>query len=205
MKKLLLLTLFSSLLFVAGCSKDDDNPTGPGGSGKTTISGKIDNWTLGTGKTINLTPDVANLSVIYGSASVAEDGSFSIEAEWPQAAAPLWAAYPDDPECDGTITVSNHDAAFMISFLVVSDGTGPVAYVDKVLENDESTGSFFFYVTKNVSITGSETCSGASSTNYSINMNQGWNLVFGYSNDQGDYMTTTEPQGTKYMMIGLGQ
>ncbi|HEX2982238.1 MAG TPA: hypothetical protein VHO28_01710, partial [Ignavibacteriales bacterium] len=158
MKKLLLLTLFSSLLFVAGCSKDDDNPTGPGGSGKTTISGKIEGWNLGTGKTINLTHDYT-LGTVFGSATVAEDGSFSIEASYPSAAAPLIGYSEGTGSCTGDLAVSNHDTNFWEAFLFVSDNTGVIAYVDKQVDSEAMTcNSILFYVDRDATVSGSETC-----------------------------------------------
>jgi hypothetical protein len=200
MKKLLLLTLFSSLLFVAGCSKDDDNPTGPGGSGKTTISGKIEGWNLGAGKTINLTHDYT-LGTIFGSATVAEDGSFSIEASYPSVAAPLMGYYDGEGSCTGNVALSNNDAKYWVSFMLISDNTGVIAYVDKQVDSETMTcNTIFFYVDRDVTVSGSETCDASTPTNYNMNMKAGWNLIYDINTSENEQLTTTEPAGAKYVL-----
>jgi len=207
LKKLFSLTLFLlSLLIIAGCSKDDnnDNPLAPGdgGNASTTISGTIDGWNLGAGKTISMTISY-DLSTVYGSGTVGEDGSFSFVASAPPVAVPLFGYY-DDPDCPGTINVSKQ-VNFMIGYLIVSDTSGVIGYVDKESTTEtSSSSSFFFYVTGDVSVTGSETCSDNSSTTYNMNMAAGWNLIHEvstYSNNVStDELTTNEPAGAKYVL-----
>lgn len=208
MKKLLLLTLFSSMLFVAGCSKDDDDPVGPGNGGPTTISGKIDNWSLGTGKTISLGISYSSTQS-YGTAAIAEDGSFTIQAQAPPAAAPLLNGVWNDPECDGSVTVSPTGANFMFGYLYVLEGENVIGYVEKEIDTEDLYCiSLFFYASKDVNVTGSEACSGGSVTNYNMNFKAGWNLLYEvdeYTSTQTiENVTTTEPAGAKYMYHGTG-
>ncbi len=86
MNKIKYLLLFSLLFFVA--CEDDSTNTGDNLQGITSISGKLENWTYGTGKTIKLGTYLGqNNFYVTGSGDIAADGSFSIalltpSAEW---------------------------------------------------------------------------------------------------------------------------
>ncbi len=191
--------LVASTLILSGCGDDDDdNPTDPGNGGggnATSISGTIQMWPLGSGKTLKaqVEDDNGNLYDV-GSSEISSNGAFSLQLSNPPAEA-LTASdlsFEDltgDPSanCTGGLTASDNTAKAANLSLYVYDGANNVGEIIKA-KIDQTTFSFggiatWTYLDKPVSVNGTVNCtSEGDGYNYeysitaNLSMQQGWNV-----------------------------
>lgn len=183
---ILMLALFS--LITLSC-EDDSNPTGSNSS-MSKISGKLDNWTGGTGKTIRAVhgdPGTSNYSWC-GSSPIAEDGSFSIPMGTPPDSmmGVLWSSPPpgvnvSDPTAKGGGKIEE----FVIS---------PTGHAWR---ESSTTYTFFSYWDKNVNITGF-----SSGYIFDLHFVKGWNK-YTIPKDVPGSISSTEPSDTKWIYFGV--
>ncbi len=178
------------ILLALSCKKDDSNPLGPGTSvTNNTITGQIDNWTGGTGKTIRpVHGDPGNSNYAWlPSSPITADGKFSIELGTP----PDSMLVPITQDMPPGVNISDPTAKVgaKIEEFVVSPGGGSVYRVSS------TTYTFFGYSDKNVRITGS-----AAGRTYSLNFVKGWNRYTIPKSGSGS-VSSTEPADTKWVYV----
>jgi hypothetical protein len=184
---ILILVLALCSLFILSC-EDDSNPTGTNSNSTSTITGKIDNWTGGTGKTIRAVhgdPGTSNYPWC-GSSPIAEDGSFSITMGTPPDSmldvlftSPPPGVNVSDPTAKGGGEIEE----FVIS---------PSGYAWR---ESSTTYTFFSYCDKNVNVTGYY-----SGITFDLHFVKGWNQYAIPKSDSGS-ISSTEPADTKWIYM----
>ncbi|HEX2984925.1 MAG TPA: hypothetical protein VHO28_15395 [Ignavibacteriales bacterium] len=223
MKKLVMFALYIGIIgLAAGCGGDDDkNPAGPLPGGNITgMSGKAENWNLGTGKKVYFSMPVSSTQdVVFGSSDIAEDGSFSIQIQEPTAEymMPL-ASYVDENNCQSGVVISDSSARCSYAQLNVAEGNSFIGYIDRTNSyyESDSVGAFyamFIYADKNVTISGVDTCmwdNGITGVGaYNVVLAKGWNQVavtttFFNSEEYHVTYSAGEPAGAKYIYFNYG-
>ncbi|GMU85836.1 MAG: hypothetical protein AMXMBFR48_10780 [Ignavibacteriales bacterium] len=172
MKKFFILLTFSlSVLIISGCSEDDTTP-GPGsGTAVTSISGKLEGWTYGTGKTIMMGQyNGPNSFDAVGTGSISADGSFTIALAAPMEFL-LDTLTSIDPDCSGSFTSSASGVmVYGTGGAMIMDGTSPFGWVQctsRDFRNDSvriyvpQLNDFILelvYMNKATTVNGSQTC-----------------------------------------------
>lgn len=200
MKKLVIL-FFVSLLFamISGCSKTENSTGELNTPGVTSISGKLEGWTHGTGKTIVMGQyNGPNSTDVIGSGSIGSDGSFTVNL----LAAPmeflLDSLTSGDFDCSGKMTstvsgvmvfgtggalILNGSTLFGYAQCVNRDWRAERIYIPQM--NDEVMEVVYF--SKATTLAGSQTCpqsfDGTTETQVTRNVpdlqvSAGWNLVY---------------------------
>jgi hypothetical protein len=186
MKILLKLFVLSiSFYCLLTACKKDDNKTNTNGL-VTSISGKIENWTLGSDKEIKICVFSNSTYISFGSSAVDINGNFNISS--------LSAPTSDllisvDSKFDG-FTISNHSAMIIdkkVKFKIFgSDLNNPVREVSKAKQSvqyTETTGDFyvsFIYTNQDVNISGAYSETGtiiSQNGTYNLTLKTGWNKV----------------------------
>ena len=191
------ITVFAIFAFNA-CS-DDDNPTEPdnnGGGTVTSVSGTIDNWTLGDGYTVKLVVDTDAKNIFEaGTSSISTSGNFNIENIKAVPADFLTTASDDLPD---SVNTTNPNAKVASgSFYVYnnsgtqtgeiySEGTGSTSWYEAI----------YVYSDSDVSYSGSYNNNGYV-TNVDITFKKGWNVYYFVTdfadNNYSSKLTSTKP------------
>jgi hypothetical protein len=201
MKKLFILFTFSlTLLFISGCSEDDTTPGAGGGTAVTSISGKLEGWTFGTGKTIMMGQYNGPTSFdAVGTGTINADGSFTINLTTPMEFL-LDSLTGTDPDCSGSFTSSASGVmVYGTGGAMIMNGTSIFGWAQCVSRDFTTDSSHIYipqlndnimeivYMSKATTINGAQTCpqswDGTNElmiTRAASNMNfaAGWNKVF---------------------------
>jgi hypothetical protein len=180
MKSFILITV---IIFLLSCNKED-NQNIPSDI-ITSLSGKIDNWTLGTDKTIKFGSKYS--SIILGTSSIDTFGNFNIPS----------LNFPDDKSLtsiDSTfaykgISISNHNAKIYYGLILVynsihADNIGFVLRgnydLSKTPYKKGDYKSLYYFVNENVIIKGNSSITVfgiENKANFNLNLEKGWNRV----------------------------
>lgn len=203
-------------LLYAGCS-NDGNPANPEVQTKTitAISGKLENWSLGSGKTISLVYGGAGFLTSFGVSDISDDGSFNIELSAPDSSLLESGRGFVDGSCDKDITVSDTSAMYVLGMLVISDNNKVIGFAQHGggagQTQTDTVGSFtinYYYFDRNVDISGIQLCGSKERYDYELNFEKGWNRVTGSltentpSSVKYEYKTNV-PDGSKFIFRNL--
>lgn len=186
-------TIFSFVLLIiagltSGCG-GDDNPAEPVAQTRTiaAISGSLENWNLGTGKTISLVYGGIGSAASFGSSEINEDGSFSISLSEPDSTLLKSVKGFINGACEKEITVSDPAGMYISGMLLVMEGSSVIGFVQHGgaygQTQVDTAGSFnidYYYFDRNVDISGVELCGGAKERyDYNLSFEKGWNRSAG--------------------------
>lgn len=129
MKTFQYLLIFSLLLLFVSCEEESTTGTGDPTT-MTTISGKLENWTFGTGETIKIGNYISqNEFQFVGSGAIAEDGSFQIALLTPPEAYLDYVQSPDSGAPAGITSSDRNARVYGAGGFMIFDGTNFFAFV----------------------------------------------------------------------------
>jgi hypothetical protein len=221
MKQFFYYLLISLAIF--SCKKDDNS--GSGGSSITSISGKIDNWTLGSDKALKAGFNIRNsnfeLFVLIDTCSIDDNGNFkftSLANPSDNYLIPIDSALYGSSAKNKTYNISNKAAKALngdLNFRIYSEETGEfVGYLYKeytASSDSRSAGDFhvgYNYVDRDVSITGSRLESDDAYTatvKANLSLKAGWNkivnkIVSRSETSSVQEISGNEPAGAKWIL-----
>lgn len=183
----LLIIIFLPIIFLLTSCEDESNPIGTNSS-MSKITGKIDNWTGGTGKTIRAVhgdPGTSNYPWC-GFSPISEDGSFSITMGTPPDSM-LDVLFSSPPPGVNVSDPTAKGGGKIEEFVISPSGW---AY-----RGSSTTYTFFSYCDKNVNVTGS-----SSGITYDLHFVKGWNkYAIPISDTSSSIISSTEPADTKWI------
>ncbi|NUN07903.1 MAG: hypothetical protein HUU54_01875 [Ignavibacteriaceae bacterium] len=128
MKHLTYLFLFSFLFFL-GCEEESTTGTGDN-TAITTITGKLENWTHGAGKTIKIGNYITQTEYqIVGSGAIAADGSFAIALLTPPESYLNYIQSPDSGAPAGITSSDRNARVYGAGGFMIFDGSNFFAFV----------------------------------------------------------------------------
>lgn len=172
MKKFFILCTFTlSFLFISGCSEDETDPGAGGSTAVTSVSGKLEGWTFGTGKTIMMGQyNGPNSFDAVGTGSIAADGSFTVNLTTPMSFL-LDTLTSISPDCSGSFTSSASGVmVYGTGGAMIMDGTSMFGYAQctsRDFRNDSvriyvpQLNDYILeivYMNKSTTVNGSQTC-----------------------------------------------
>ncbi|MBV6512061.1 MAG: hypothetical protein HRU80_14585 [Ignavibacteriales bacterium] len=231
MKKLFILFTFSlTFLFISGCSEDDTTPGPGGGTAVTSISGKLEGWTHGTGKTIMMGQYNGPSSFdAVGTGTIAADGSFTIALSAPMSFL-LDSLTTQVPVCTGSFTSSTSGVmVYGTGGAMIMDGTSIFGFAQCTSRDFRNDSSVIYipmlndnileivYMTKATTVNGSQTCPQTFDGNTetmvtrqvnNLNFAAGWNKIYNKVTARGTstatlQMSFTDPGTLKWYFFRI--
>ncbi len=206
-----------SILFTSGCG-NDGNPTLPEEKSRaiTSISGVLQNWNNGEGKTISLASGNTNALSIFGSSVIGSDGSFNITLSSPDSSLLFPSAFFVDGSCDKDITIGDPESLYLGGILIISEGSSIIGFVQHGgaygKTQQDTVGSFdveYYFFDRNTEISGIKLCANSQERyDYSLKFEKGWNKVYEEltENTPGSIKyrySSDELEGETYVYVGL--
>jgi hypothetical protein len=212
MKKIFFYVLFSLVIF--SCKKDNNGTSA--GTSVTSISGKIDIWTLGSNKILkvgfyNETSNYSNEFISVDSSSIDNNGNFNLTSLANPSSiylVPIDSALYRSNTKNRTFNISNKSAKALrsdLNFRIYSNESGePIGYLYKEYRasSDSNTAGDFYvgynYVDRDVSITGSRL---ESEDNYTATVKANLILKAGWNKTVNKVVSRSETSSTQEISI----
>ena len=217
MKKTLFFTL-AVLLTIYFASCKDDTITGGGGNETPSISGKIENWHLGSDKKLYLLANAGDTvirSFILDSCNIDSLGNFTINLKAPVDSMLMYFRF-NDSLCTHHSIISPMGVRYCYSeFLVKGSST---SYLGSLSRSNDSvqlpyTGKIFaysYYFNAGGSITGTDTCNYGQPVmieHNEVTQTRGWNSLFvvydSVTSNVIRVSITTQPHTVQWYFSGI--
>jgi hypothetical protein len=216
MKKILFLTtavLFT--IYFTTCKNDTITGGGSQVNETPTLSGKILNWNLGSGKKLIARAyggDSGSVSVILDSSVIDSYGNFTIKLYYPPDS--LWRAFSLTGTCTRHTVINPADLKFCYMYLFVEDSTR--TYIGSLFRSNDSaywanTGKTFCDLdcfNSSGSIMGTDTCTDGAFTRLietsNVVQTKGWDSLYIIYDSAGinfaRFTNTTQPQVVQWYL-----
>jgi len=166
------------MLLISSCKKDDSNPAGNNTETQdpsiTSISGKIKNWTLGSGYKLELgwRPDV------YSSATIGSDGSFTLTTLTTVPSNELISSFPGATSSNPTTKTTGY--YFLLVF--TPDSQSNDLATGRIMYQNSNSAEAYIFSNQSTTFTGNY-IEGTTPLNCDFTLKPGWNrITFSKSN-----------------------
>jgi hypothetical protein len=213
MKKIILILIFNMILIMMFLTSCKENIVTNSGSNSNVLSGKIENWHLGSDKYVVAYAerfDTVFMKIALDSSNIDNTGSFILHFVTPPDSVLSNIKFYDSSFCTGEIIVNPQESRFSYILLQINVGGNGLGTIWRSSDSlDPHTGQCMvwnLYADRNGTISGHDSCNYTgfiAIESFNVNSIKGWNSWFVKYNDYdtnkvNETITSSQPQEVKW-------